>query len=104
MVTPPSRFPRTPPMEEAIQTKDWSSPEEDACFFLEEEVGCLPISATMASLATSTIEAPRLLRSRYRVIVKIEMFDEGRIAIASHDTACRTAAATIEQNKYEKNE
>jgi len=28
MAIPPMRFPRTPPAEEAIQTYDWSSPEE----------------------------------------------------------------------------
>ena len=66
MATPPARFPRTPPAEEAIQTKDWSSPEEEE---EEEEEGgdgcfCFPSSATMASLATSTMEAPRLLRRR----------------------------------------
>jgi hypothetical protein len=56
-----------------------------------EEGGCLPISATMASFATSVIEAPRLLRRRYIEIVKIDMFD-GEIAIASHDNACKKAA------------
>jgi hypothetical protein len=29
MAMPPSRFPRTPPAEEAIHTNDCSSPEED---------------------------------------------------------------------------
>ena len=59
---------------------------------MEEEVGCFPTSATMASFATSAIEAPRLLRRRNKVMEKIEMLDGERIAIASHDTACNKAA------------
>jgi hypothetical protein len=88
------RFPSTPPAEEAIQTYDWSSPEEDGFELLEEEVSCFPTSATIASLATSAIEAPRLLSRRYRVMVKIEKLDGERSAIASHETACNKAAAT----------
>lgn len=91
MKMPPRRLPRTPPTEEAIQTNDWRLPEEDGleCFF--EEGGGLPISATMASFATSAIDAPRLLRRRYIEIEKIDMLD-GEIAIANHDNACNKAA------------
>lgn len=88
---PPRRLPRTPPAEPAIQTKDWRLPEEDGCLCLVEEGLCLAISATMASFATSAIEAPRLLRRRYMEIVKIEMFD-GEIAMIIHDSACKKAA------------
>lgn len=31
MKIPPRRLPRTPPIEEAIQTNDWRLPEEDGC-------------------------------------------------------------------------
>jgi hypothetical protein len=53
----------------------------------------------MASFATSAIEAPRLLRRRHRLKVKIEMPDGERIAIASHETACKKAA--IKKTCYE---
>jgi len=88
---PPRRLPRTPPAEEAIQTNDWRLPEEDGCGCLVEEGLCFSISATMASFATSAIEAPRLLRRRYVEMVKIGMFD-GEIAMISHDSACKKAA------------
>lgn len=88
---PPRRFPRTPPAEEAIQTNDWRLPEEDGWGCLVEEGVCLAISATMASFATSAIEAPRLLRRRYMEIAKIDMF-VGEIAMTSHDSACKKAA------------
>lgn len=94
ITVPPRRFPRTPPAADAIQTYDCSSPEEDGEELLEEEVGCFPTSATMASFATSAIEAPRLLRRRYRVTVKIETLDGDRTAIVSHETACKKAAPT----------
>lgn len=61
-------------------------------------MGCFPVSATMASFATSAMEAPRLLRRRYRVIVNNEMLDEERNAIASHDSACKKAAPTDTYN------
>jgi len=64
-------------------------------------VSCFPIPATMASFATSAIEAPRLLRRRHRLKVKIEMPDGERIAIASHETACKKAAITDEKTCYE---
>ena len=60
-----------------------------------------PISATMASFATSAIEAPRLLRRRHRLKVKIEMPDGERIAIASHEAACKKAAVPDEKTCYE---
>ena len=63
-------------------------------------MGCFPISATMASFATSAIEAPRLLRRRHRLKVTIEMPDGERIAIASHETDCKKAAITYEQTCY----
>ncbi|RDX89925.1 hypothetical protein CR513_28277, partial [Mucuna pruriens] len=64
---PPRRFPRTPPAEEAIQTNDWRFPEEDGWGCLVEEGVCLAFSATMASFATSAIEAPRLLRRSSKI-------------------------------------
>jgi hypothetical protein len=100
MAIPPSRFPRTPPAEEAIQTNDWSSPEEYDWEFLGGKAGCFPISATMASFATSAIDAPRLLRRRQRLKVTIEMPDGERIAMASHETACKKAAITDVQTCY----
>lgn len=78
-------------MEDAIQTNDCNSPEE-ACGFFGEELDCFPVSATIASFATSTIEAPRFPRRRYRVIKRNELLDVGTNAIASHDRACKKAA------------
>ena len=89
---PPSRFPRTPPMEEAIQTKDWRLPED-----LVEDCGFLLISATIASFATSAIDAPKLLRRRNREKVKTVMLD-GEIAMASHDSACNKAANQMRES------
>jgi hypothetical protein len=42
-----------------------------------------------------------LLRRRHRLKVKIEMPDGERIAIASHETACKKAAITDEKTCYE---
>lgn len=94
ITVPPRRFPKTPPAAEAIHTYDCSSPEEDGGELLDDEVGCFPNSATMASFATSAIEAPRLLRRRYRATVKIETLDGDRTAIVSHETNCKKAAPT----------
>ena len=80
-----------PPMEDAIQTNDCNSPEE-ACGFFKEELDCFPVSATMASFATSTIEAPRFPSRRYTVIKKNELLEVGTNATASHDRACKNAA------------
>lgn len=99
MMRPPTKFPRTPPTDKAIQTNDWSSPspEDGNGWRPLEEVGrCLLASATMASFATSAIEAPRLLRRRYVVKIESEMLDSAGIAIANHDIACKKAASPDE--------
>lgn len=96
MAIPPARLPRTPPTEAAIQTNDWTWPDEEFGLFLDDELGGFPNSATMASLATSTTEAPKFPSKRYRVIVKNEIF-EGERNIAIHDTACKNAAPKYNQ-------
>lgn len=86
---PPKRFPITPPIDPATHANDGRSEEEDDAEF---PAGCFAHSATTASFATSTIEAPRFPRRRLMVIVKKEMLEGGRDAMENHDTACKNAA------------
>lgn len=82
---PPRRLPRAPAEAKDINAKDCSWPDTDG------DCNCLPASATMASLATSAIDAPRFPRRRKRVRMAIVM-DSGRRTIANHETACNRAA------------
>ena len=52
---PPARFPKTPPIDPATHANDGRSDVLEGSF---------PHSATTASFATSTMDAPRLLRRR----------------------------------------
>lgn len=82
---PPRRFPIIPAEEPDIQLKDWREAEVEGEFWV-----CLPASAMMASLATSAMDAPRLLRRRKNARVVMEI--SGRIAIDIHEIACKSAA------------
>lgn len=82
MEIPPERFPKTPPIDPATHPNDWRS---------DLLLGSFPHSATTASFATSTIEAPRFPRRRKMVIVKNEIVEDGNDAIANQDIACNKA-------------
>ena len=84
MTKPPSRLPKTPAEEPDIQPKDWR-------LAAEEPRVSFPASATMASLATSAMDAPRLLSRRK--IVRVAMEISGMMAIDIHEIACKRAAA-----------
>lgn len=86
MAMPPRRLPRTPAEAAAIHTNDWSWPDPDGY------CDCFPASATIASLATSAMDAPRLPRRRKKLRIAMEVEDSGRKAIANQEMACKRAA------------
>ncbi|CAN1162588.1 hypothetical protein LINPERHAP2_LOCUS24583 [Linum perenne] len=91
---PPSRLPRTPPAEDATETNDWRSLDEDDELLEEDDSSdCLDAtSATIASFATSASDAPRLLRRRYRDKLRIETLDGDRRVMETQEMPCNKAA------------
>lgn len=81
--TPPSKLPRIPVNDENDSVKVWS---------LVVDFVCLPTSADIASLATSTMEAPKFPIIRNMVRVIFVMYDVDRKIIDIHETTCNKTA------------